>query len=153
MRSGEAGSARGASDRQDLVQGSLEGILPEEPVTAEKETSDASGSVMSQTAKSPAKKRTSPPRRSDGATDADALRGSLDALEENITLLLARHESLVADAIDRERRRKQGAPDPVAQEKRVRELEADKEKLERHSRFLEDRIRGLLSRVRYVIES
>ena len=38
-------------------------------------------------------------------------------------------------------------------EQRVRALEAENQKLERHSAFLEDRIRGLLSRVRYVIES
>lgn len=146
MRSGEARPARGSSEQRDL-QGSLEGILPlEEPVAAEKESTDAS--------EPPMKKRSSRPRNTDDGKGADALRASLDALEENITLLLARHEIVAAaHAADEERRRSQGALDPIELDKRVRALEADKEKLERHSAFLEDRIRGLLSRVRYVIES
>lgn len=150
MRSGEARPARGGSEQRDLVQGSLEGILPDVPAAnegdIERESTDAP--------KSPMKKRTSRPRKSDDGKGSDALRASLDALEENITLLLARHESLAAaHADDEERRRSQGALDPVALDKRARALEEDKERLERHSAFLEDRIRGLLSRVRYVIES
>jgi hypothetical protein len=108
---------------------------------------------VSEPSKSAGKKRASRSRDDDDAKDA-ALRASLDALEENITLLLARHESLAAaHAADEERRRTQDAPDPVELEQRVRALEAENQKLERHSAFLEDRIRGLLSRVRYVIES
>jgi chromosome segregation ATPase len=99
------------------------------------------------------KKRPNRARGSDGGERTEALRASLDALEENITLLLARHESLAARAADEERRRSKGAIDPIELEKRVTTLEADKERLERHSAFLEERIRGLLSRVRYVIES
>jgi hypothetical protein len=69
-------------------------------------------------------------------------------------LLLARHESVTAaHAAEEDRRRSQGTLDPIELGKRVRALEAEKERLERHSAFLEDRIRGLLSRVRYVIES
>jgi uncharacterized protein involved in exopolysaccharide biosynthesis len=147
MRSGEARPARGRSEQRDHMQGSLEGILPpEQPVATEKGSTDAS--------KPSVKKRPSRPRNSDDGKGADALRASLDALEENITLLLARHESLAAAyATDEERRRSQGALDPIALDQRVRALEADKERLERHSAFLEERIRGLLSRVRYVIES
>ena len=147
MRSGEARPARGKGEQRDLVQGSFEGILPlEEPEAAEKEPTDAS--------KLPMKKRPGRPRNSDDGEGADALRASLDALEENITLLLARHEGVAAaHAADEERRRSQGSLDPIELEKRVRALESDKDRLERHSAFLEDRIRGLLSRVRYVIES
>ena len=147
MRSGEARPARGRSEQRDLVQGSLEGILPlEEPEAAEKEPTDAS--------RTPMKKRPSRPRSGDDEKGADALRASLAALEENITLLLARHESVAAArAADEESRRSQGALDPIELGKRVRDLETEKERLERHSAFLEDRIRGLLSRVRYVIES
>lgn len=147
MRSDEARPARGRGEQRDLVQGSLEGILPlEEPVAAEKEPTIAS--------KTPMKKRPSRPRDTDDEEGASALRASLDALEENITLLLARHESVAAaHAADVERRRSQGALDPVELDERLRALETEKERLERHSAFLEDRIRGLLSRVRYVIES
>lgn len=147
MRSGEARPARGRGEQRDLVQGSFEGILPlEEPVAAEKESTDAS--------RPPMRKRQGRPRNSDDGKRADALRASLDALEENITLLLARHESVAAaHAADEERRRLQPSLDPIELEQRVQALEADKERLERHTAFLEDRIRGLLSRVRYVIES
>jgi hypothetical protein len=103
--------------------------------------------------KPPMKKRPNRTRGEDDGTRVDALRSSLDALEENITLLLARHETLAAHVADEERRRSQGAIDPIELEKRVGALEADKERLERHSAFLEERIRALLSRVRYVIES
>lgn len=150
MRSGEARHARGGSEQREIVQGSLEGILPDVPAAAEadveREPTDAP--------RTPMKKRTSRPPRSAEAKEADGIRASLDALEENITLLLARHESLAAaHADEEERRRSQGALDPVALDKRARALEEDRERLERHSAFLEDRIRGLLSRVRYVIES
>ena len=145
MRSGEARPARGRHEQRDLVQGSLEGILPpDEPGTYEKEAIDAS--------KPPVKKRPSRARDHEDGKGPDALRASLDALEENITLLLARHESLAAHAADEERRRS-GAIDPIELERRVNTLQAEKERLERHSAFLEERIRGLLSRVRYVIES
>lgn len=154
MRSGEARPARDGSARRDLVQGSLDGILPpDEPAEAEPEGPRSPKTAVSETSKSAGKKRASRPRGGDDAKSA-ALRASLDALEENITLLIARHESLAAaHAANEERRRTQDAPDPVELERRVRALETEKQNLERHSAFLEDRIRGLLSRVRYVIES
>jgi hypothetical protein len=150
MRSDEARSASGRSEQRGQVQGSLEGILPETPAAPQedlqREPTDAGKSTM--------KKRTNRPRTSDEGTGPDALRASLDALEENITLLLARHESIAAAHADDERRRRtEGTLDAVELDKRVRALEAEKERLERHAAFLEDRIRGLLSRVRYVIES
>ena len=43
--------------------------------------------------------------------------------------------------------------DPIALRDRVRTLEDERERLERHAAFLEARIRGLHSRVRYVVES
>ncbi|HET6638330.1 MAG TPA: hypothetical protein VFH82_06080 [Gemmatimonadota bacterium] len=146
MRSGEARPARRRNEQRDLVQGSLEGILPpDESGTDEKEAIDASKPLV--------KKRPGRVRDNDDGKGADALRASLDALEENITLLLAQHESLTAHAADEERRRSQGGLDPIELDRRIRSLEADKERLARHSAFLEERIRGLLSRVRYVIES
>jgi transposase len=84
----------------------------------------------------------------------ESLLASLDTLDENIKLLLARHERLAAaHAASEERRRSRGSLDPIELQGRVRTLEAERERLERHAAFLEDRIRGLLSRVRYVIES
>lgn len=145
MRSGEARPARGRNGQRDPVQGSLEGILPpDEAEAGEREAMDVA---------KPMKKRPSRARENADGKSADSLHASLDALEENITLLLARQESLAAQAADEERRRSQGALDPVELDKRVRTLEAERVRLERHSAFLEERIRGLLSRVRYVIES
>jgi hypothetical protein len=84
----------------------------------------------------------------------EALLTSLDTLEENITLLLARHEGVVAaHAVSEERSRSARGMDPIELQGRIRSLEEDRDRLESHAAFLEERIRGLLSRVRYVIES
>jgi phage shock protein A len=100
------------------------------------------------------KKGVSPARVDADSGATDPLLASLDTLEEKIKLLLARHESLAAaNAVSEERRRARGSLDPIELQDRVRALETDKERIERHAAFLEDRIRGLLSRVRYVIES
>ena len=134
MASGEARPARGGKRAQDEAQGSLEGLLaPEEPSV---------------------KKPSRVPRVDAAENGPDPLLASLDALEENVTLLLGRLESLAAaNAAAEERRRSLESLDPEELERRLRVAESDKERLKRHAAFLERRIRGLLSRVRYVIES
>jgi hypothetical protein len=153
MKSGDPRPAPGRSGPRDEAQGSLEGILSREESRVEKE--------IEQTAAGPepgmksGRKKPSRPRRGDAQeSGSDSLLASLDALEENVTLLLARHESLAAaNAAAEERRQSRDSLDPVELERRLRVLETDRARLERHAAFLEGRIRGLLSRVRYVIES
>lgn len=85
----------------------------------------------------------------------DVLTAALDRLEERIKLLLARH----AELAERHReamaaqRALDGGLDPVTLDARVRSLEADNDRLARHAAHLEDRIRDLLARVRYAVES
>lgn len=153
MKSGEARPSRGRTGARDQAQGSLEGILPlEEPrVDGEADETLRESALPVKTGK---KKALRSRGNGEGGGGADPLLASLDALEENVTLLLARHESLsAAHAAAEERSKSRDSLDPIELESRVRALEADKERLERHAAFLEDRIRGLLSRVRYVIES
>jgi hypothetical protein len=134
MASGEARPARGGKRAGDEAQGSLEGLLPPEEPSV--------------------KKSSRAPRVQAVENGPDPLLASLDALEENVTLLLARLESLTAaNAAAEERRRSRDSLDPEELDRRLRALESDKERLELHAAFLERRIRGLLSRVRYVIES
>lgn len=144
MSSGEARKARGKARRGDETQGTLEGLLGEE--------------VDDEDQMEPAPRRArSPRRRARPVKDnggADPLRASLDALEESVKLLVARHGEAVAARSAAEQRSRTGKGlDPVALQERVQALEAEAERLQRHAAFLEDRIRGLLSRVRYVIES
>lgn len=147
MSSGEARKARGKARRGDDVQGTLEGLLG-------KEVGDEDETNMVEPAPRPARstrRRARPMKDDDGA---DPLRASLDALEESVNLLVARHGEAVAARSAAEQRSRSGKGlDPVALQERVQALEAETEKLRRHAAFLEDRIRGLLSRVRYVIES
>ena len=149
MKSGDARPARGRRSARDEAQGSLEGILsPEESRVIREAEEDAAGAEpgVPGSAKKPA--------RAARKRDPDSLLASLDALEENVTLLLARHEGLAAaNAAAEERSRSRDSLDPVELERRLQALESDRERLERHAAFLEGRIRGLLSRVRYVIES
>ena len=149
MKSGDARPARGRPSAHDDAQVSLEGILsPEESRVNMEADEDAAGvkAGVQGSGKKPARPARKP--------DPDSLLASLDALEENVTLLLARHESLAAaNAAVEERSRSRDSLDPVELERRLQALESDKERLERHAAFLEGRIRGLLSRVRYVIES
>lgn len=97
------------------------------------------------------------------AQNAVRLGTALDKLDERISLILARHASLAEryvtvlaarrDAEERLARLSKGRLDPRVLEDRVRELEAQNERLERHATYLESRIEGLLSRVRYGVES
>jgi hypothetical protein len=153
MKSGDPRPARGRPGPRDEAQGSLEGILsPEESRVAKEADQAAAGPEPDRKS---GRKKSSRPRRGEAQENGfDSLLASLDALEENVTLLLARHESLAAaNAAAEERRQSRDSLDPVELERRLRVLEADNERLERHAAFLEGRIRGLLSRVRYVIES
>jgi hypothetical protein len=151
MKSGEARPTRGRTSARDQEQGSLEGLLPSEEPRADR---DEKGSQPVPSVKAGKKKAPSPPANGETGGGAHALRASLDALEETITLLLARHERLAAaHAVAEERSKSRDSLDPIELESRVKALEAKKERLERHAAFLEDRIRGLLSRMRYVIES
>ena len=136
MKPGETRRARSRAGDHDQTQGSLDGILaPDEPQMP---------------------KRKQPRKRVEtaGEVGVETLKSSLDTLEENIKLLLARHERLAAaHAASEELSRSRRALDPIELQSRVRSLEAERQRLERHAAFLEERIRGLLSRVRYVIES
>lgn len=147
MSSGEARNARGKARRSDEAQGTLEGLLGEE-VGDEDETE----TVEPAPRRARSARRRARPVSDDGG--ADPLRASLDALEESVKLLIARHGEAVAARSAAEQRSRSGEGlDPVALQERVETLEAEAERLQRHAAFLEDRIRGLLSRVRYVIES
>lgn len=147
MSSGEARNARGKARRGDEAQGTLEGLLGEE-VGDEDETE----TVEPAPRRARSSRRRARPVKDDGG--ADPLSASLDALEESVKLLIARHEEAVAARSAAEQRSRSGKGlDPVALQERVQALEAEAERLQRHAAFLEDRIRGLLSRVRYVIES
>jgi prefoldin subunit 5 len=96
-------------------------------------------------------------------TDGGGLSEALDTLDEKIKLLLARHSLLAerfASVMTARREAEQqlarlstGELDPVSLEERMRELEAENERLSRHAAYLEDRIASLLARVRYVVES
>lgn len=89
------------------------------------------------------------------ARDGARLRSSLDSLEERIKLLVARYEDLAERyrVITASRDRLDGTLDPLALEERMQTLEAENDRLSRHAAFLEQKIRELLSRVRYVVEA
>ena len=148
MSSDEARPARRKAQRRDDAQGTLEGLL-----AADEETDEAGAEDSAPAPKSarPARRRERSVSRGEGE---DRVRASLDALEESVKLLVARHAEAVKGRSAAESRNRKGKSlDAVALKDRVRELEAETERLERHAAFLEDRIRALLSRVRYVIES
>ena len=97
----------------------------------------------------------------DGA-EARRLRAALDTMDEKITLLLARHERLAERFAATSESRQEaeaelarlvsGEIDPRQLEQRARDLETENERLSRHVAYLEERIEGLLTRVRYVLE-
>ncbi|HUP19509.1 MAG TPA: hypothetical protein VM778_06105 [Gemmatimonadota bacterium] len=88
---------------------------------------------------------------------------ALDGLDRRVTLLVERYEELAArhGRTLEERRADRGALErlagsgasPADLDARIRDLEAENDRLARHSGFLEERIQGLLARVRYVIEA
>jgi len=93
------------------------------------------------------------------ADPGEVLADALDRLEASVTLLLDRQRELAercagAEARKRDAERKLArlageGLDPGAIERRMVELEEENERLSRHAAHLEERIRGLLSRVRY----
>jgi hypothetical protein len=146
MSSGETGTPR-PKTRKEEAQRSLEGLLE-----GEQADDDEPAAVEPPAAKRA--RRASKRTRAVSSDGDDRLRASLDALEESVKLLVARYgEAVEARATAEARSRKGAALDPVALLDHVEELETEVERLERHAAFLEDRIRGLLARVRYVIES
>lgn len=80
---------------------------------------------------------------------------SLDRLEEKVKLLLARHEALSEQyrELEARQRRAERGGDPVQLAERIDALQQAHDRLSRHAAFLEDRIRDLLSRTRYVVEA
>lgn len=81
---------------------------------------------------------------------------ALDRLEERVSLLVERYGEAAREArraSERLSRLEAGGADPVELEERIRGLEAENERLSRHAEFLEERIQGLMSRVRYVMEA
>jgi hypothetical protein len=151
MTSGDHRPSRGRSTAEDPAQASLDGLLP--PDAPDEAPTAKSRAEAPRRASRRAAKASGNAAKASG-NDAEALRDSLDRLEQNVTLLLARHGEILAARRDAdERRAKRKALDPLELQDRVRALEEERERLDRHAAFLEDRIRGLLSRVRYVVES
>ena len=157
MKSGDPRRGRAAAG--DPAQASLDDLLPSEAgdeIPAGPAPADTPQREPRRAARTSAKAGGAARKRAAAASDreAETLRDSLDRLEENVTLLLARHgEILAAHAVAEKRRVERKSLDPIELQDRVRALEQERERLDRHAAFLEDRIRGLLSRVRYVVES
>ena len=80
---------------------------------------------------------------------------SLDRLEERIKFLLERYAELSEQhrTLTAAQQRLDGDLDPIVLDERLRTLETENDRLVRHAAFLEDRIRELLSRIRYVVEA
>ena len=86
---------------------------------------------------------------------------ALDVLEKKITLLLRRNaqlqdekhalESRYAELEEMFRRLRKGKIDPLQQDETIRSLAREKEELEEHVRHLEERIRAMLTRVRFSV--
>lgn len=146
MSSGETKTPRPKA-RKEEAQRTLEGLL------ADEQADEDDPEVLETPPTKPVRRA---PRRTRAVSsgEEDRVRASLDALEDSVKLLVARYGEAVKARDTAEARSRKGASlDPVALQDRVGELEAEVERIERHSAFLEDRIRGLLARVRYVIES
>ncbi len=96
-------------------------------------------------------------KRQESATKPNDARPDplLDGLEEKIKLLIERYQDLAEEyrALVEVRERLKGTPDPVALQERLRALEAERDRHSRHEAFLEERIRDLLARIRYVVEA
>ncbi|MGH7542686.1 MAG: hypothetical protein ACREK7_01995 [Gemmatimonadota bacterium] len=93
--------------------------------------------------------------RDEAQERAAELAVALDALGDKVKLLVERSRRLAERCREEEsvRRRLEGGLDPVALDERVRELESENERLVRHAKFLETKVKELLSRVRYVVEA
>jgi prefoldin subunit 5 len=86
---------------------------------------------------------------------------ALEILEKKITLLLKKHarlqdekralEERYAELEETFRRLRKGKIDPLQQDETIRNLAREKEELEGHTRHLEERIRAMLTRVRFSV--
>jgi chromosome segregation ATPase len=96
-----------------------------------------------------------PKDRDEAHERAAELEVALDALGDKVKLLVERSRRLAERCHEEEsvRRRLEGGLDPVALDERVRELESENERIARHAEFLETKIKELLARVRYVVET
>lgn len=83
------------------------------------------------------------------------LTAALDGLGDKVKLLVEQSRQLSARCREEEelRRRLEGGLDPVALDERVHELESENDRLARHAEFLEQKLKELLSQVRYVVEA
>lgn len=85
---------------------------------------------------------------------AAELASALDALGDKVKLLSERSRRLAERCREaQEVGRRLGGLDPVALNERLRALESENERLSRHADFLEGKLKELLSRVRYVVET
>lgn len=86
---------------------------------------------------------------------------TLEILEKKVTLLLRKHAQLqeekqalevrCAELEETFRRLRKGAIDPLQQDETIRILTREKDELEKHARHLEERIRAMLTRVRFTV--
>ena len=86
---------------------------------------------------------------------------ALEILEKRISLLLKKYaqlqeeeralEARYAELEETFRRLRKGKIDPLQQDEAIRTLMRDNEELEAHARHLEERIRAMLTRVRFTV--
>ena len=86
---------------------------------------------------------------------------TLDILEKKLSLLIAKNAQLQEDKRILEeryaeleetfRRLRKGKIDPLQQDETIRTLMREKDELEGHARHLEERIRAMLTRVRFSV--
>jgi prefoldin subunit 5 len=86
---------------------------------------------------------------------------TLDILEKKVSLLIAKNAQLQEDKRILEeryaeleetfRRLRKGKIDPLQQDETIRTLMREKDDLESHARHLEERIRAMLTRVRFSV--
>lgn len=86
---------------------------------------------------------------------------ALEILEKKVSLLLRKHAQLqeenralgerYAELEEMFRRLRKGKIDPLQQDETIRTLMREKEELEAHARHLEERIRAMLTRVRFSV--
>lgn len=157
-----------APDEDREIQGELEGLsgdpAPGVP-PPEPEPPDAGGTEP------PAEKETEEPEEAGDSLDVDApvpeeeegiaapvdrLRAALVRLDEKVGGLLERHAAAIEEnrhSAERLARLESSGVDPTELEARIDSLESENDQLRAHAAFLEERIRGMLDRVRYVVES
>ncbi len=86
---------------------------------------------------------------------------ALDILEKKVSLLVKRNaqlqddrealEARYAELEETFRRLRKGKIDPLQQDEAIRALTRERDELEAHARHLEERIRAMLTRVRFTV--